>query len=152
MTVSIDPWHAGIGLFYGKVYVSVKVFNTDICLSSVCQLILTCLTLIYFFFCFYCITEMLNDVLTLLTLSIFHTLFYSSASTVNFEQIVAGWVTIQLDAFLQQKIVSIEFEYNQKFFKVSVFCLQKTHTLHYTIIEKRSKLSLKIEINVQYFN
>ena len=50
MTVSIDPWHAGIGLFYGKVYVSVKVFNTDICLSSVCQLILTCLTLLFISF------------------------------------------------------------------------------------------------------
>ena len=113
-------------------------------------------TFIYSFFCFYCVTEMLNDVLTLLTLSIFHALFYSSVSNVNFEQIVAGWVTIQLDAFLQQKIVSIEFDkllnYNQKFFKVSVFCLQKTHTLHHTIIEKRSKFSLKIEINVQYFN
>ena len=96
---------------------------------------------------------MLNDVLTLLTLNIFHTLYYSSVSIVNFKQIVAGWVTIQLDPFLQQKIVSIEFDkplnYNQKFFKVSVFCLQKTHTLHHTITEKRFKLSLKIEINVQ---
>ena len=37
MTVSIDQWQAGIGLFYGNIYVSIKVFNTNICLASVCQ-------------------------------------------------------------------------------------------------------------------
>ena len=37
ITVNIDQCRGGIGLFYGKVYVSIKVFNTNICLSSVCQ-------------------------------------------------------------------------------------------------------------------
>ena len=47
MTVSIDQQHAGIGLFYGKVHVSVKVCNTNICLSSICQ------NLFSFVYCFY---------------------------------------------------------------------------------------------------
>ena len=37
MTVSIDQWRAGIELLYGKVYLSIMAFNTNICLSSVCQ-------------------------------------------------------------------------------------------------------------------
>ena len=49
MTVSIDQWCAGIGLFYGKVYVSIKVFNTNTCLSSVCQ---NLFSLVYYFYLF----------------------------------------------------------------------------------------------------
>ena len=49
MTVSIGQWHAGIGLIYGKVYVSIKVFNTNICLSSVCQ---NLFSLVYCFYLF----------------------------------------------------------------------------------------------------
>ena len=63
MTVSIDQWHAGIGLFYGNVSVSIKVFNTNICLSSVCHNLFCCLLLLFIpFFCFYCVTEMLNSI------------------------------------------------------------------------------------------
>ena len=49
MTFCIDQWHAGIGLFYGKVYVSIKVVNTNICLSSVCQ---NLFSLVYCFYLF----------------------------------------------------------------------------------------------------
>ena len=53
MTVSINQWHAGIGLFYGKVYVSVKVFNINICLSLVCQNLFSLVYCFYLFlFCF----------------------------------------------------------------------------------------------------
>ena len=37
ITVSIDQWQAGIELFYGKLYASIKVFNYNICLLLVCQ-------------------------------------------------------------------------------------------------------------------
>ena len=47
MTFSTDQWHVGIALFYGKAYVSIKVFNTNICLSSVCE------NLFSFVYCFY---------------------------------------------------------------------------------------------------
>ena len=49
MAVSIDQWRSSIGLFYGKVYVSVKVFNTNICLSSVCS---NLFSLVYYFYLF----------------------------------------------------------------------------------------------------
>ena len=53
MTVSINQWHAGIGLFYGKVYASIKVFNINICLSLVCQNLFSLVYCFYLFpFCF----------------------------------------------------------------------------------------------------
>ena len=57
ITVSIDQWCTGIGLFYENGHVSIKVFNTNIYLSSVCQ---SLFSLVYSFLCFYCVTEMLN--------------------------------------------------------------------------------------------
>ena len=63
MTVSIVQWHAGVRLFYGKVYVSVNVFNINICLSLVCQNLFSLVYCFYlFFFRLYCVTEMLNPI------------------------------------------------------------------------------------------
>ena len=52
MTDNIYQSHAGIGLFYGKVYVSIKVFNTNIFLSSVCQNLFSLVYCFYLFFFF----------------------------------------------------------------------------------------------------
>ena len=49
MAVSIDQWCVGIGVFYGKVYVSIKVFNTNICLSSVCKSLFSLIYCSYLF-------------------------------------------------------------------------------------------------------
>ena len=50
MTVSIDQGCAGIGLFYGKFYVSIKVFNTNICLSLACINLFSLVYCSYLFF------------------------------------------------------------------------------------------------------
>ena len=58
MTVSIDQWRSCIELFYGKVYVSIKVFNTKFCLSSVCQ---NLLSVVYCFYLFLFLLLLCNE-------------------------------------------------------------------------------------------
>ena len=63
MTVNIDQWCAGIELFYGNIYVSIKVFNTNICLSSVWQNLFSlvyCFSLFLFFFFFFLLLLLCN--------------------------------------------------------------------------------------------
>ena len=131
VTVSIDQWCAGISLFYGKVCVSIKVFNTNICLSLVCQNLFSLVDCFYLFlFCFYCVMEMLNPI-------------QKPKKNREFSLACFQWQVNSLLAYDWAKVTSSPEGYNS-LFKYGFICISETYLYSTNSFDKNNLNIFKV--------